>query len=204
MKFKLIPCLLAFACGNTVKRPAMEDNARHRTVVAVQTVAVAPKDTTDTEELTKGILDSAIHTMSLFDNNSVVRELGILDSIIQWNDCECATIYNRDTTERLELHHANGGHKNDFDVFSVSFPKAGIKSDKFLISRFHHFQTENNIHLGMTEAAFLAVFKNKIFKKEKAGQETVYIFENGYETYLASYRFRKGYLGAFRFGYDNS
>lgn len=210
--YSFLAILLLSACGNHANRSLGNDTSNqvankidssgaHKAAVNIGNNV---NERQDVQEKSKGILDSSVNSISLSNSQSLTLAVGDLDSLVIWEDCECVIIYNTDKSQRFVLHHANGGAKNDFDIFTVSYSDKEERNKKSLVSRFSEFVTENNIRLGMDEEEFLKTYRGKDVKKKEVSSGTIYVFENGYETYLAEYSFVEGRLVSFRIGYDNS
>jgi hypothetical protein len=165
---------------------------------------VGPQIRIGENDSAKGLLDSSVNNIYFSDIKSVINNIGNVDSLVDWDDCECVTIYNANKSQYFILHHANGGHKNDYDIFTVGYAdelKSGKKSMKIDTKEFH---TENNIKLGISENEFLQIFKGKELILIKKDSKKICSFDNSYETYLAAYIFKNNKLIEFRIGYDNS
>jgi len=150
------------------------------------------------------ITDSSVNGVILDNRLSVVAKFGALDSLIDWNGCECAFVLNKAQSQQLVLHHANGGGKEDYDILTVSNYIPILDTITYLNTNEPFFATENNIHLGMEEAVLLRKFPKVKWDISIDKGKKIYSYHNQYMTYLATYTFVNSKLIEFSIGYDNS
>jgi hypothetical protein len=148
-------------------------------------------------------IDTSINNVILEDTITLIKKFGDLSRLIDLPNCDCVTLFNKNETQFLRLHHSNGGFSNQFDIFTVEYIKKSKKNGKTIEDEI--FITENGIKLGISLEIFFNRFPNTNFVKQKLGLKQVkYIYHDVENTYLAEYVFKDEILISFRIGYDNS